>query len=95
MKLSNVLVWTVALSVLLAAIIACKDDNNGFGISRKRINLTRNRRCKKSHKGKTQSIKSDVKTVRFLGKKLKNALKVLVADFQAKKHNTNSGHGQE
>jgi hypothetical protein len=26
---------------------------------------------------------------------LKNALKVLVADFQAKKHNTNSGHGQE
>jgi hypothetical protein len=91
MKAFEVLMLTLALSILLAGIIACKD--NSFGVSRKRIIIRKKRRCKGSSSART--IKTDVRNVKKLGKKLKNALKTMVADLQSNKKTKKTNTGQD
>jgi hypothetical protein len=87
MKSFNVLVLTLALSILLAAIIgACKD-----GVSRKRIIIRTRRRCKTSGQSSAKRLKNDAKTVKVLGKKLKNALKTLITDFKSNAQTKTTG----
>ena len=79
MKSFNVLVLILALSILLAATIgACKD-----GVARKRIIIRTRRRCKTSSQSSAKRLKNDAKTVKVLGKKLKNALKLWREQWQS------------
>ena len=90
MKFLNALILTIAFSILLVTILACKDD---FGVGTKTIIIRTRRRCKKTRQASTK-LENDVKTVRNIGKKLKRALKRLVADYKSGIQ-TKSGHGQD
>ena len=90
MKVSHVLMLTIATSVFLEGALASCKNKNKFGLTTKRINLRTTRRCDSNNR-KTKQLKRDVKRVKALGRKLKYSIKALVADLKSTK-STNSGH---